>query len=141
MLSDKRNLITAKATDSIFCCSILLQPERGFGILQCISTWTYFVFHSSLLIESGSMWCLPLYNRYIHSGYFDYRDTFWTVLNLYCCSCNGLKIADNKNLSVPALWLLATFNPLWLTSQGATKITDVINWLASKEWLCFKLIK
>ena len=100
MPSDKHNSITAKATGLIFHCSISLQPDR------CLLTYrsmynaffmdlpvSSFVSHSSLLTAKSVDLAIahdgfPFVTEIVHichSGYFDIRGAFQTVLDSYCC--------------------------------------------------------
>ena len=102
MPSDKHNLITVNAMDLIFFyCLTLLQPEVPFAIRTTVramhSSGTYpvssFVFHSSLLtIKSidlvaarDGFLCITKIVHSFHGDYLDYRGTFQTALDSYCC--------------------------------------------------------
>ena len=110
MPSDKRNLITAKATDLIFSLfDVASAREVPFGIpqyIQCILhgltsvlLCVSFIFAGSEKCRfGGSTWWLPFITEIVcifHSGYFAYRGAFQTVLDLYCC-VTGWTLADNE---------------------------------------------
>ena len=96
---DKHNLIMAEAMDLIFHCLASLRPERyllayhrtynAFFMDLPVSS---FVSHSSLMtaksVDLGVARWLPIITeiiRIVHSGYYDCRGAFQTVLDLYCC--------------------------------------------------------
>ena len=100
MPSGKRNLITAKATGLIYSLfDVALARKVPFGILQYVECILHgltsvllcvpFIFADSEKCQFGdnTRW-LPFITEIVcicHSGYFDSRGTFQTVLDLYYC--------------------------------------------------------
>ena len=103
MPSDKHNSIAAKATGLIFSLfNVTSAQEVLLGLLQYIQCIVHgltgvlpFIFADSKKFQFGSSSFCNRNCLFFHSGYFDCRGAFRTVLDLYC-HVMGLNIANNE---------------------------------------------
>ena len=90
MPSDKYNMITDNLIFSLL--DIALTWEVPFGTLQYLQFTLPVSFVSLLTVKSvdlvvacdGFLFVMEIVHVFCY-GYFDYRDAFQTVLDLYCC--------------------------------------------------------